>query len=234
MLILTADALLNQFRREVDDLLEGVDSSNPDSENLWSNAECYFYMGEAQSELARLTRSLFHVFTLPITATVATTYLPRWVQHIRYARLLTANRELQERNLNESMRIVQDYGNSTLGPSLFTDTGIPQCYIRDQRSNQLRLYPIPTADDTLELSCSILPRIEIETGTEPLAFTEARDLRLILLYMKKLAYEKQDADTFDPTKALNYKAQFEQGILERASEMENRRRRPGTVSYGGI
>jgi hypothetical protein len=239
MLPLTAAQMLAIFRAEVSDLQEGVSSSEPDSENLWKDAEIYRYMYEAEAKVARKTGLLQHVFTLPVVANVATINLPSWVLDINHCRLTSNGRELFEMNSNEAAPHEDDYGHYGSVNPLFDQTGAPQRYIRDYDGGgkRLRLWPTPVEADTLTISAKTLPRRPIltdGTGAEVLSFTDPDDIRLMLHWMKHLAYQKQDADTFDKDASARYRAYFDAGATERDGENARVRRRVGTVRYGGI
>ena len=219
------------------DPLEGVDADNPDSENLWKNAELYRYMNEAHHAVARRTEMLKHYFTLPVVEGEAFVSLPRWVINLRAVRLAGAKRQLDERNFNEFLNDgggTDDYGNSLGGRDFFESQGTPDFYSRDVKANTLRLSPIPAADDTLDVYATVLPRYDIEAPTDVIVFTEPQDHAMMLNYMAMLAYRKNDADTYNPRQAVNFEGLFESAVAERIGDVSRRHRRPGTVRYGGL
>jgi hypothetical protein len=232
MLIRTASDLKTIFRREVDDLQEGINAANPDSENLWKDDEVYFYMYEAECEVARRTFALQGTKTLTVTADEALVSLPFFILDINHARLVTGQRELHEMNMNEVAPHEDDYGIKFSGnQALFDRTGTPTHFIRDYDKNgrKLRLWPTPVIADTLVINAYMLPNRPIIDGQEVLSFDDPRDIRLMLCWMKYLAYQKQDADGFDKGAAASFEAEFERKMAVRRSEVERVRRRPGTV-----
>jgi hypothetical protein len=231
---LTSEQLMLRFRREVADTLEGVDADNPDSENLWKNASVYEFMDEAHFRVAEELESLYHQFEIAVTADEPYVNLPAWVIEIRAARLTTAQVDLHQTNLNSPIGRHDDYGVSATVSSFHTSTGTPRYFVRDAKAKRLRLSPIPTADDTLELYVTSLPRYSITDGSAQVLFTHPREQRLMLHYMKYLAYGVQDADGFDPKASEKFYLLFEKEALERAGEIENMNRVAEPVAYGGL
>jgi len=213
----TTDDLNTKFRLDVDDLLEGVNSSNPDSENLWKNDEIYGYMTAAIDRWAKDTEGIFKVVP-PITlvANVQFYTLPRYVFKIREARLITANVYLYQRNIDAFMfEKRDDYGRTLIGyGSVFTATGgQPREYVLDYKPNQIMLIPIPVTVDTLEIQCVATLAIPLGAGM-PLPTMDAADQLLVLDYMKR-------ADEF--------MTRYERVMIDRKLELRRKRRSPGTV-----
>lgn len=224
----TTDDLAARFRLDVADPLEGADDGPVDSESLWKNIEIFDYMTEAGDAVARETLGLFKLILLPVVADESTVTLPRSVLDIRYARLVMAQRELDVTNQNEVMRgqVVCDYGMQFVGGG--RARGTPQTLARDRERKAVVLAPTPVQNDTLELQCSVTLTTPLLCGM-PLPFLERPDIRLMLTYMKYLAYAKQDADTLDLTRSNTFKAQFDMGAEDRAVELRRQRRQPSPI-----
>jgi hypothetical protein len=56
----------------------------------------------------------------------------------------------------------------------------------------------------------------------------------LLLWMKHLAYDKQDSETLDKGMAAEYEARFRMYCAAALKEQERARRNSGTVIYGGL
>jgi hypothetical protein len=228
MLAVSTDDLLTIFRQEVVDPLEGISPQQPDSENLWKNAEILTYMTEAADAVARDVEGLYKILQLPVQANVQFVPLPRNVLHIREARLLTAQRRLRPKNANQVTQLpVDDYG-MHLNSDFWTSTGVPNYFVRDYDRRGLLLAPIPSAVDTLELQCTTTLGAPLVAGM-PLPFFEVPEQRLMLLYMKHLAYAKQDADTLDLKRSVDFKKQYDDRVVDRKELLESYRRTPGLV-----
>lgn len=227
----TTDDLNSKFRLDVDDLLEGADSTRPDSENLWKNDEIYGYMTAAVDRWAKDTEGLFKVFQLPVVAAQQFYTLPRYVFKIREMRLITANVYLYQRNVDAFMfEKRDDYGRVLIGyGSIFTATGgPPREYVMDYQTNKVMLIPIPSTADTLEIQCVSTVAIPFSAGM-PLPVTDPADQLLILDYMKYQAYSKQDADTIDLKRADGFMQRYDRAMTDRKLELRRKRRSPGTV-----
>lgn len=89
-----------------------------------------------------------------------------------------------------------------------------------------------TFDLTLQMTVFRLPRVDITDDQELEVLPQHH--RHLLLWAKHLAYSKQNAETFDRTRA----KEFESGFLSycSAAQIEQRRTRhkPRSVVYGGI
>lgn len=220
MFAATTDELIAVFRREVDDTAEPF---------LWSDQEALQYMTEAVDKTAKATLGLQRVISLPVTAGENTVSLPASVLHINTALLTEAKRALVETNGNEYVFGPRDYGACSLQYAFTANsTGVPAAYLRDYERRAVRLIPTPIHNDTLELQCSITPAIPCVLG-EMLPFRDSEDLRLVLLYMKKLAYEKQDVETLDLDRARDFSTQFDVRSIQRRSAVNSYRRAPGVV-----
>lgn len=228
MLANTSDDLDTIFRSLVDDVMLGDPPT--DDDRLWKETDVYNYMTEAVDTVARRTLGLFKTIEIPVVANTQLYSLPAYVLDIRYARLLTAARMLHEHNVNDYSGFKDDdYGQSLMGSdAIFTTTGTPTQFMRDYDARGIRLIPIPTDADTLELQCCVTLQAPISAGM-PLPFSEAVDERLLLLKMQELAYGKHDADTYNAQLAQQFGAEFEAKVVDRASEWRRIRRKPGVV-----
>lgn len=230
--MLTTDDLSQRFRSDVGDPLEGVDANTPDSENLWKNWEICEYMSEAADAVARGTLGLYKTVVLPIVATQNIVSLPLYVLQIRSGWLTTAGYDVNPVNQFESSRYVRDdYGLHVVG-HYRSATGRPKLFIRDMVRKAIVLIPIPTESDTLELQCSVTLSTPLLPGM-PLPFMEKPDQRLMLLYMKYLAYGKQDADTLDLARAMTFKQEFDRDVENREVELRKQRRVPAPIAMEG-
>lgn len=229
MLAVTSDDLNGLFRQEVADVIV-LTTAPVDDDRLWKDAEVYSYMTEAADATARATLGLYKIVQLPIKTGIQSCTLPRYVLEIRNARTIANGRTLCQHNINTYATLGDDdYGQQIVGAdSVFTVQGTPTQYMRDYDAKAIRLIPIPTADDTLELQCSVTLPAPLQAGIS-LPFSETPDQRLMLLKMKALAYAKHDVDTFDTARAEAFEAEFKAKAEIRKTELLNYRRKPGVV-----
>lgn len=230
MLAYTSSDLNTIFRREVRDPLEGT-ADEPDSENLWSELEVYQYMTEAFDRVSKEVGGRYKIYQLAVVANQPLIYLPRAVLDIRTARLLVAGVPVLQANADQFLyERVDDYGRNFLTASeMFTVTGSPPIhFIRDYELKQLRLVPIPAANDTLEIQCTTTDTVPYDAGM-PLPLMDTEDQRLVLTWMKYLAYMKHDADTEDLVRARYYEKTFEDRVILRAADFERQHRAPTPI-----
>lgn len=228
---ISTDDVIKQFRSDVGDPLRGpVDT--PDADALWKIVDVQFYLNAAASKVARDTYALRRTFDVPVTANEPFAKLPAStpVVAIYRAYLNTARRLLDERNLNSPVGARLDYGEIMYSDDNWTTaTGTPQFYNREYKDGYLRLSPIPTANDTLTLTAALdAPTL---TSGALLPFTTYDDVHLVLLWMKKLAYTKQDTDTYDPKKADAFEGEYAMRALDRRYAVERSRRAPGVTRF---
>jgi hypothetical protein len=91
------------------------------------------------------------------------------------------------------------------------------------------LYPAPTDDDILQLT-ALIGTVEMQLGM-PMPFQHPKDIRLILEWMKHLAYSKKDVDTFDAAASTRYEQWFNKHVLDRRYECQRIRRAPSAAKF---
>jgi hypothetical protein len=221
MLATTADQLLLVFREEVGDTVAPY---------LWPDDICYTYMTEGCDALANDAQNIPKVLRLPYVAGTPTVNLPRSLLEIHSVRDVGSNRAIYPSNANDqSLGLVEDYGQQRLGPvDMFEGSGKPATFVRDYERKALRLVPIPDADGEIEIQGTATLSVPM-AASMPLPYTEARDQRLVLTYMKWRAYSKHDAETEDLVRARKNENEFRIGVIERESQLRMYRRRPGVV-----
>ncbi len=229
---LTTDDLIRRFRSDVDDPIRGT-GTNPDAANLWKITDVSDYMSSAAAQVGRKTEVLFKTFTLPIVAGQPLVRLPTgsMVLDIRLVHMASPRRDLEEVNIEEGRRPdFRDYNSYLYGNVNDWEElqGVPRAYTRNYTPGYLRIIPIPTITTTIDVTAMLVP---VLLDGMPLPFTDIEDIELMLLWMKKLAYSKHDADTFDPTRAEGYDREFNARVLARASEARRVRRAPQPITF---
>jgi hypothetical protein len=226
----TTDDLADRFRRDVDDPLRGPTNA-PDNDALWSIQDVCDYMQDASDKVARATLSRFSTFSLAVVGGTPTVALPTGqfvVLDIRRVFLASTQRELQPQTIDTLHTSRHDYAFIGTSKGWETLTGVPRDYIRDYIPGQLRLVPAPEANDTITITACVSPAL---IPGAPLPFNDPNDAYLMLLWMKKLAYQKHDADTFDPERSKGYEQEFETRAIDRAAEARRLRRAVQPVRF---
>jgi hypothetical protein len=99
--------------------------------------------------------------------------------------------------------------------------------------NFARLYPKAAETTTVRLNVFRLPITTVSDDDEPFEIGEEHH-RHLLLWIKHLAYSKQDAEAFDKTKATAFKTDFETYCFEVQAEQRRARHKTRIVAYGGL
>lgn len=223
----TVSQLLEIFRDEVEDTVE---------EYLWSDAEFYHYLDEAQKEFARET-DYFKDVSSSLTSIAVTAYEP-WVDidpriiEIRRVKISGRTTPVQVINYNELDRVytMSRYGEEISG-NWETAQGNPKYLVTDIETDKGRLVPIPTEDATLTLSVIREPLEDIENEASELELEKSIHQRSLLMFCKAMAYMKQDSDTFDAEKADKFRRDFYAYCLRIKQRQTRKQRRLGTVRF---
>jgi len=225
------------FREDLDDLV---------SPYLWSEQQVAQYFTEAQKLFAKRTDLLMDSSTasivqLAVTANQPYVSLSPLVTKIRRAQLASQGTKLHITNFDDldATTDIPDYGLQTM-LDWTTATGTPRLLVADMDQSKARLVPIPTQDDTINISVFRMPLSPITydnvagalSGT--LEVTDEEHQRVMLLHAKALAYQKQDADVQNMQLAGELQRAFYEGASRIKSELKRARRRAGTVRYGGL
>jgi hypothetical protein len=190
--------LLDQLRLDLRDTVQTY---------LWSDAELYRYIDEAQKMFCRLTGGLADA-----TSEVARMEL---VAGERFATLSPLVLKLRAAFNADGKKIeivnFEDLEfDDSKGLPLFTDTpGVVNKLVVGMEPNQVRVINTPTEDATLSLIVYRLPLEEIEGSGQDLEIDEQHHIA-ILKWARYLAHMKPDAETYDRGRATQYKAEFEQ------------------------
>lgn len=103
---------------------------------------------------------------------------------------------------------------------------------------KLRLIRIPVANDTLNLVVERLPLVSLAVA-RPAALPAEFEVRsehhlAMLMWMKHLAYSKQDAETFDKARAAEEEQKFTAYCAKALDEKKARNHKPRLIRYGGL
>lgn len=236
---MTLQELIAEFRRQV------ADEAQP---YLWSDPEVLDYAVDAQDMLVRALGGFADVTVaaadvgspaarlqdLDLTASDPYSAISPWILRVRSARLLTAGRDVtigQESDVKLVM--VRDYG-WTQGVSFDdADTGDVTHGILGVREDYVRWVRVPTDADTCRLHVFRLPFPRIGDQDDALE-VQTQHHRHLILWMKHLAYSKQDAEARNDKIALDSKLAFEQYADKARREIERVRYRPRSVRFGGL
>lgn len=211
--------LLNQFR---------LDCYDGEAPYLWSDEEVIGYIDDAQRMFCRLVGGIGDASS-PFTR-IAYTPASDWVAlsplilKIRDACDLPTGREIDVWNF-EDMRRRGIRFNNVPGRVRHIITGIEE--------HRVRLYSFPADAGTIQLMVDRLP-LKAITDTDQKLEIDEQHHRNLLLWVSHLAYSKQDAETFDRTRAAESETAFRQYCFDAKAERERLHGKVRTVAYGGL
>ncbi|GIV03791.1 MAG: hypothetical protein KatS3mg015_2621 [Fimbriimonadales bacterium] len=204
---------------------------------LWSDAEIYSYIDDAQKMFCRLQGGIADassaVTRLSVTAGDVFVPVSPLILKIREARRSADGYDLEILNFEDmqSRRSVDDYGYRS-GYRIDNTVGIVKAIVVGMEANKIRLVHIPQEDQLIDLIVYRMPLVSITAGGQALEIDEHHH-RHLLHWMKHLAYQKQDAETYDRGRSDMFRAEFLAYCDQAKAEREKREHKYRTVVYGG-
>lgn len=204
---MNAGDVIDIWRRHVDDVAEPV---------RWSDEEALEFLNDAQNEAARRTRYFVDSTTAAIAQLAVTQASgglvaldPRvlFVRNVRFA----GKRPLARRTMQDMQTMDpfwQDAG-----------TGLPCVFIPDYQTGKLLFWPPPDADYIGLATVVRDPLAEVTKEDDALELPD-RYLRNLRHWMAYRAYMKPDEETYDPARAAQSLALFEQEFGPRSSAID--------------
>jgi len=210
--------LLAQFRLDI------VDTVEP---QLWSDAELLHYIDDAQKMFCRLVGGIGD-------GSSALTVLP-WdttTDWLAVSPLILKFRDAWQVSDGQPIDIINYEDMAARGVRFDGRTGIPRVLVIGIEPGRARLYPFPSNTDTIQLIVDRLPLRTIDDVDEVL---EVQDQHFtgLLLWAKSMAYDKQDADTFDRNKQQEFEGKFRAYCAAAKAEKDRAKHKTRVVVYGG-
>lgn len=234
---MTPQELFDHFRVDVDDVV---------TPNLWSDEEIFTYMDDAQKMFCRLAYGIADATTPAVVEVALATGEPFSDLHPSILQIRRAERASDSRKIDvvnfedmDSLGTVDDDYGMNISPkwtSLLTlDQGTVDYMVIGMEANKARWVRVPNAADTVNLVVYRGPLQTITVDNVPAAFEieEIHHLHL-RLWMRHLAYSKQDADSFDLSMANRNEQAFRAYTAQAKTDWDRKRHKPRTVVYGGI
>jgi hypothetical protein len=226
-----SDELFDAFREDVKDTVAPY---------LWTDDEVYRYMNGAYKMFVRLIGGVAD-FTSDITQIAVTTgevnaEVSPLILKFREARLSSSGRKLDIINYSDlsstGTSANADYGSIR---SLFLNRtpGPVVAMIIGRQRKLVSWVQIPAEDDTVTLDIFRLPLVDITGPGQEFDDVGDEHHEHFLLWMKCMAYGKQDAETFDKGKSGDFREAFVNYTDLADAEAERARSKVRIVSYGG-
>lgn len=224
---MTPEQLLSHFRVQVSDTARPY---------LWSDDEVYVYMDLAHKMFVRKTGGIFDVSseacTVQITAGEKYSDLHPSILHIRKA-VKDDFSEISVANVSdEQFMATYDYGVMKRLSNL-EEVGRVEYMIIGEERNKCRWVRVPDADGEVSLTIARLPLSDVTESSDSFEIASEHHHYLVD-YMKRLAYQKHDADAFNPKLSAEAEARFFAYCDYVWREWERYRHKPRSVAYGGI
>ena len=223
--------LFDTFRGDV------VDTARP---YLWTDEEVIRYADDAYRMFFRLTGGIADftsdVTKIPVVTGEDMVNLDPSILRIMAAQLLSNGQEVRVVNATDLPALFRsgvDYG-QLRQLTMQNSPGAVRWLVMGMQRNTAKLIQIPTVDDEIDMYVYRMPLAHITDGTH-LMDDMLPDHHLHLLkWMKYHAYNKQDTETFDKTKAAEAEAAFRTYCLQSKLEWERYKTKTRVVAYGGL
>lgn len=228
--MINSQELYDTFRTDV------VDVETP---HLWSEKEVWGYANDAYRMFVRLTGGIADFTSdatkIDIVAGDDLVTTDKSILRIMTATLASSGEDVKVINATDMPALFQnaDYG-QLRALSMNNTPGYVRWLVVGMQRNLAKLIQIPVVDDVLELYVYRLPEVHIRDGAHPLDDIEEDHHIHLLKWMKSLAHQKQDAETFDKAKSTEMEMAFRNYCLQCKTEWERYKTKVRTVAYGGI
>lgn len=212
-------ALIREFRTDVDDNVAPF---------LWSDELVASYADDAQKMFCRLTNGIADATSqmceVEISAGEAFATTDKRILKIRSITRGSDGRDI---------RLVNVENLAETGLRLDDRPGSVVAAVSGMEDHKLRWVSVPAADDVARLVVYRLPLRAVTTIKAPLEIDEQHH-RALLLWMKHLAYAKQDTDTADAIKSGEAEMRFRSYCKAAKAEQDRARHKIRITAYGGI
>ncbi len=211
---------------------EDIDEDMDENVQLrWSNEELTVFINEAFRQAHRrslLIKKVEPTFALTVVTGTSEYALDPRIIRVKGTLLASTGKALTQTEYEDIVEVTH----------WATKTGTPTNYIIDYGTNQLILFPTPIVDDTVSL---LVHREELTPldWADPTGEPEIAERYQLpaLYYAAYLAYNKDEANTFDPQRAQYNHTLFatefgsETSAYSEARRVRSRRR---GIAYGGL
>lgn len=229
---MTAQDLLTQFRNEM------MDTHRP---YFWSDEEILGYMNDAYKMFVRLMGGIAD-FTSDLTRVDIVAGDPIGLLDRRILRITEAARVSDGRNIEiknytdvDANRLRDVVYGMVRSESL---PGPVKMMVIGAERGKCKWIQVPETDDQAQLSVYRLPIGTVDIGGSNLAFgfdeVGEEHVTNFCPWMRYRAYQKADADVFDPKRGELFKAQFTAYCDQTKREWERYKHKNREVQYGGL
>ncbi len=218
---MNSSELLTLFRSEMSDKVEPY---------LWEDSEGFGFIDDAQKMFCRKTDGLSDASTEAVVKLAVVPDADWLALHPSILRVRSAIRSTTGRSIEvinaDDMPLREWFFDGATGPV--------KALVIGMEANKARVFP--KSNETMDILLTVfrLPLVSItDVGDQALEISSEHH-RHLLHWMKHLAYLKQDAETFDRTKAEEFEGRFIAYCAQVRDEERRKAYKPRSISYGGI
>lgn len=200
---------------------------------LWSDEECFEYLGDAYQQYVKLSGGVPDLFSDEIAIAVSTG--ERIVDlHPAILKIISAYRDSDSKPV--TVFNMEDAAQYEMQPSrMMANAAGPVNYlVLGIAPDKGLLVDTPEVDDTIRLHVMRMPLDSTVTTSSTLPEVPQWHRRSLVTWMKHRGYGKQDADTFDPAASEKAEVDFNRYCASVKAELERKKSKVRTVAYGGI
>lgn len=211
--------------------LEVKDTRRP---QLWSSQEIVRYMREAQNKFLRLTGGVSDVSSdvARVEVIAGEDFSETHPSILRFmsAERVSDGKVIRIVNETDTLGGANDYRSRTGGSAKGSVTAM----IVGLERNKVRWFKTPEKNDEVRLHVFRTAISPISALGEEISDISEDHHYALLLWMKHLAYAKDDADTFRPEESARHAAAFENYCKRVEAEWNRYVAKPRFVRYGGL
>lgn len=215
----TSGDLLETFRDEMDDVAEPY---------LWSDDLVYGYINDAQRMYWRLTDGIADGTTPEVTQLLIVPGTEWYAVHPSILKIRDAYRT----DTGLPVTVYNQEDMASYGLRFDGRTGSLRVLVIGIEENKARAWPVPNETVTIQLTVFRLPLVAI-VDDQALDVPDQHQEHL-LLWAKHRAYSKQNAETFDRTRAKEFGDAFRAYCSAAQDEQHRAKHKPRAVVYGGL
>lgn len=196
------------------------------------------YMNDAYMMFVRLTGGIPDVnsaaCTVLATALEATSPLHPKIQRIRMATLMPEGRTIKVINAQDMENLSDEDFGVLRSVNTSTATGKVRYMVTGMQQDMVRWVNIPDIDYEIQILIERLPLDDIVGLGQEFTDVQSQHHFHFLKWMEHLAYNKQDAETYNRAKSADKKTEFEMYCELAKREKDRYKHKVRVVRYGGL
>lgn len=204
--------------------------SDEASPYLWSDSLVYQYIDDAHKNFCRFTNGIADARTALVTQ-IAVVPATEWYDlHKSILKIRTATRQ----DTGVEVEMINPERIAAEGIRFDGRTGPLRVMVQGLEAHTVRAWPVPAETVIVNLTVFRLPLLDITDDGDQEFEIDGQHHAHLLLWVKHLAYDKQDAETFDRRKSDEFAQRFQAYCADVKKEQDRARRVGMPVAYGGI